>query len=480
MVDLETQVRSFIQERRLLSDGERVLAAVSGGPDSLCLMAVLQALGYNVRIAHFDHGLRKESAAEARFVQTLAGQRGLPFAQGEGDVRGFAKRHRKTLEEAARLLRYEFLAREARRQGVSVIATGHTREDQAETVLMHLLRGAGGRGLSGIQPSQDIRRWFDDLGDGKLRLIRPILDLSRAQTEEYCRRNGMTPVHDATNRKTAHWRNRIRLRLIPELKKYNPRIIETLARLADLQSADRDYLDGEIEHTWQDLARTDRSGEVRIRREEFMAEATAIRRGLIRRAMDELLPGNRDFAKRHVDQADTFAGAPTRTGKAELALGVTISLEKDWLVFRFGSDSSGKPDWDGASLPVPGKLEMIHPEWEIETDIMPAPETQTPDLPRDPWLVWMDFNRLTLPLTVRLLRPGEQWKPLGMSVSVDLADFLAKRKMNARQRKEYPLIGDQQGVCWVPGVRASEDVRVTGSTGQILRIVVNRNRGKRD
>ncbi len=233
---LRARVRRFIRDHSLLPEGGRVLVGVSGGPDSTCLLLTLAALRRSLRFelhaAHFDHRLRGQRAAtrEARFVRSLTDALGVPLHCGAGDVRAHARAGRLSLEEAARELRYRFLAEAAHEAGCQAVAVGHTRDDQAETVLLHLLRGSGLRGLAAMAASA---AWPLSGGHDAPRLVRPLLGLSRTDTEACSREAGIKPVQDPSNRSTAHLRNRIRRELLPLLRRYNPRIEDALLRMAD-------------------------------------------------------------------------------------------------------------------------------------------------------------------------------------------------------------------------------------------------------
>ncbi len=250
-------VSEYIQDLHLLEPQEHVLAAVSGGADSLCLLLVLKELGFSVSVAHFDHGLRPESGRDAETVAGFARSLEADFHTERGDVRERAKQKRLSLEEAARNLRYDFLLRTAAACRASVIAVGHTADDQAETVLMHLMRGSGLQGLRGIHPESKLR------GE---RLVRPLLRLSHAQTVEYCREAGWQPLEDPTNQDPSFARNRIRRELIPHLRKYNAQIVPILCRLSEIAAAQTELLDQAADDFWKRVLPSKEPGVVRIPR----------------------------------------------------------------------------------------------------------------------------------------------------------------------------------------------------------------------
>jgi tRNA(Ile)-lysidine synthase len=306
---LEIQVRETIRRRAMLAGGEQIVAAVSGGPDSTALLAALVALSgefrLDVHVAHLDHGLRPDSGEDAAAVRRLAERLGRPYHGGAADVRAAAAREHRSIEDAARQARYAFLAAAARAAGASVIATGHTLDDQAETVLMRLLRGSGGRGLSGIPPVRP--------HDG-LRVIRPLIDTPRRDIDAYVARSGLAARDDATNRDLGILRNRVRLVLLPILEGYNPDVRGALARLADVLRDEADALDTlaapRIAGVLRGTAGTDAS--VRISLEAFAALPVALQRRALREAVRRAGGNGAPIAFVHIEEArlGVLSGGP--------------------------------------------------------------------------------------------------------------------------------------------------------------------------
>ena len=246
-------VRRAVARHNLIRPGDKVLVAWSGGPDSTALLHILLELRlkvpFEVAAAHFDHRLRPAAAADAAFVRREAARLGIPFLAARRDVRAFARARKLNLEDAARLLRYAFLNRAAARLGADRIATGHTLDDQAETVLIRLLRGSGPRGLSGIHPS---------IGGT---VIRPLLEASRADVLDYCRRRGLAFRRDETNADPRYVRNRIRHRLLPYLERnFGPGGPAALGRLAEIEREEDAYLDAAAAKAYASLLRPSARG----------------------------------------------------------------------------------------------------------------------------------------------------------------------------------------------------------------------------
>ena len=350
-------VSEYIQELHLLEPQQTVLAAVSGGADSLCLLLILKELGFSVSAAHFDHGLRPESARDAETVAGIARKLGVDFHVERGEVRRWAKQKRMTLEEAARDLRYDFLARTAADSGATAVAVGHTADDQAETVLMHLMRGSGLQGLRGIRPESFSRG---------VRLVRPLLRLTHKQTVEYCRQAGWQPLEDPTNQDLSFARNRVRRELIPQLRTYNPQIVPVLCRLSEIASAQIGLLDQAADEFWKCNLPTKEPGAVRIPRKSFNQSPLAVRQEVVRRAVQEITGTLRDLAYRHVDQAIDFSIRPSSSRGINLAFGIDLSIENEFLVFRKHGDLSLDPDWERLPLAVPGNAAIGRPDWKFQ------------------------------------------------------------------------------------------------------------------
>ncbi|MCI0520105.1 MAG: tRNA lysidine(34) synthetase TilS, partial [Chloroflexi bacterium] len=237
------------RERCRLTLDQPILAAVSGGPDSLCVLDGLHRLGFRLAAAHFDHGLRAEAADEARRVEAFAGERGLPFLLGRGDVRACAQAQRLSLEEAARNQRYGFLFAQAQSIGAQAVVTGHNADDQVETVLMHLLRGAGLAGLRGMSFYALPNPWSVSIP-----LARPLLGVWREEILAYLAQNGLVPNLDASNEDLTFYRNRLRHELIPTLESYNPQARRLIWRTAEILFHEDAALSAVEEAAWQAAA----------------------------------------------------------------------------------------------------------------------------------------------------------------------------------------------------------------------------------
>ena len=272
---------------------KKILIAVSGGADSLALAELLinsrRRFNLELCIAHFEHGLRgQESLDDAAFVKTFAEERGIKFIGGQGDVKNFAAEEKISVETAARILRYEFLANARRNLNFDAIALAHHADDQAETILMRLLRGATSAGLSAMK----FRTFSKDYG----LLIRPLLRFRKVELENFCRQKNLSPRFDSTNLQTEATRNKIRLELIPALEKFNPALVETLCRFAEVTAEENDFIDAQAEKIFPVVVK-DNS----IVRAEFLKLHPALQRAVIKKFLALVTGSAKDFGFVHFE-----------------------------------------------------------------------------------------------------------------------------------------------------------------------------------
>lgn len=279
-------------------DAHKIVVAVSGGADSLALADLIirarQRFRLEICIAHYDHGLRKNSGEDADFVKNFAESAGVNFFSRRGDVKSFAAENKISIETAARLLRYDFLSDIRRSENFDAIATAHHADDFAETVLMRILRGSGLSGLAAIR----FKNFSEDYG----LLIRPLLRFKKSELENYCRERNLTPRIDETNFETDATRNKIRLELLPELKKFNPNIVETLCRLGEISGEEEDFTNLQVEKIYPSLVQKNSdTGEPELLQKNFLKLHPALQRAAAKKFVTETAGTNKDFAFKHFE-----------------------------------------------------------------------------------------------------------------------------------------------------------------------------------
>lgn len=444
---IEAAVRRYVADNDLLPPDGSLLVAVSGGPDSTALLLVLTRLarrdGLQLCVAYFDHGLRGAETAEQeeRFVRGLAESHGLPFFSGRGDVRQRARGQHLSLEDAARRERYEFLATAAQETGCSAVATGHTASDQAETVLLHLVRGAGLAGLGGMAP----RSPWPFSGRPDLTLIRPLLCLSRQDTAAYCDAAGVAPLEDETNRSPAYVRNRIRHELLPLLRTYNPRIEASLVRLAEAARLDVEFLESLASE-----AVIQEGGEISIARAIFSVLHASPRRHALRLALQTAAGDGQGFSERHLHALERL-GLEGQTGDSlDLPRGVRAELTREALTIRAAAEQGLRLPDVAVSLPVPGEVCFGPLIVAASTDEAVDGDTVSAEL---------DAAAVGDTVCVRRRRNGDRFQPSGMQATKKLQDFFVDEHVARSERDLVPVFENERGIVWVGGLRVAEWAR---------------------
>jgi tRNA(Ile)-lysidine synthase len=460
---LEERAKAFIEANGLARSPGPLVVGFSGGPDSLSLLYALYhlagELGLTLHIGHLNHCLRgRDSDEDAAFVAGTAKQLGIPCTMGSEDVALRAPGHSSSLEEKAREARYEFLAGVVEEVGASGVAVAHTADDQTETMLLHILRGTGVSGLRGMKPVTDIKTQ-----SGKpLRLFRPLLQVTREETEAYCRALGLSPRADYTNQLPDRLRNRIRLELLPYLREYNPNIDQAIHRLGAAASLDTAFIEAEVERVWPILVTKVGEG-LRLSREKLLSLHPAPRRYLLRRALQVILGDLVDIEQTHILSLEGLLSGPT--GKTvHLSRGITATTEyDDYLITGAEDKSAGTSLSAEHTLQVPGVTTL--PGWRVSASIVEKREAGGIS---SGLKAVLDMDAVVGRLTVRGRRDGDRFQPLGMKGTKKLQDFLVDSKVPGRLRDQTPLVCAGGSIVWVVGLRIDEAVKITDETTRVL------------
>jgi len=488
---LEQRVLDFIQQHHLLSANEKLVVAVSGGADSVCLFHILvglkEKLKVKLHLAHLNHQLRDtDSEADADYVSGLARKFGIPATIERRDVKGYQKQKRLSLEEAAREVRYRFLTEVAGATGAERVAVGHTCDDHIETILMHLIRGAGTRGMRGLQP---YTKWPSKTGG--LVVIRPLLGVNHQDTEDYCQRHRLAPRLDASNLSLSPLRNRIRQQLLPLLQSYNPGIAEALLRTGRIAGDDIDFLDKETARLWNKIARQEGES-ITLDKPKFDRLPPTLQRYLLRASAEKLLGSAKDIEMRHIEEMMAALGKPA--GK-RLSLPGDLSFATGYDQYQLTTDMIGLsplPRLEGeAQLNIPGQTRL--PGWRIEATIIkpstikgkpeganapseiitPLPlikgkGTQGIGLIKNDFTAHFDLAKTGDKLTVRPRRRGDRFQPLGLPQPKKLGEFMIDAKIPQDWRQHIPIVCSPEQIVWVVGWRLDDRVKVSQKTKQVL------------
>ncbi len=453
-MDILSRVEETVKKHYMLYGGERVLVALSGGPDSVCLLHVLSRMKERWRLTlhaiYIDHGLRKEASEEADFCRGLCEQLGAGFSTYSIDVKGFAEAEGLGIQEAARMLRYRLLQDEAIRHDFDRIATGHHADDMAETILIRLIRGTGPLGLAGIPPVR-----------GKI--IRPLIELERWMIEDYLREQGLRYMMDASNLKRDYLRNRVRLDLMPILKRFNPKIVNSLYRTARILREENDFI--EVKVTKALMRLISRKDSERI--ELFLAPMENLERVILRRALMRAInevKSLRGISSEHIeDIIDLIYEGQT---------GSRLYLPDDIRVIKGYSTlviTAKKPERVGEyELKIPGETVIR----EASVVLISSIHSELDEFGDGKVMAVFDFDTLRMPLKVRARRPGDYFYPFGLGKRKKLQDFFVDAKVPRDQRDSVPLIVSGDDIAWVVGYRMDDRFRVTPSSQRILKIIV--------
>ena len=515
-MDLLTQVQRTIVDHRMLGSGDAVVVGVSGGPDSVCLLHVLLQIrdDHNLRlqVAHLNHGARgRDADCDAAFVGGLSQSWGVAALTERVDVPAFARSRGIAFEEAARRVRYDFLARVAGAVGASRIAVGHNADDQAETVLMHLVRGTGLAGLRGMLPvtplaslrqleSPGERGGGGELGDStvtpthpsrrswtdKMAVIRPLLDVPRTEIEEYCTKNRLAYRFDRSNLDSTYFRNRLRHELLPLLRTYNPKIRDRLRHTAAIVAADYELLASLGDQAWLEVAGRDATGEAfSIDRRAWKVLPTALQRATLRRGIRELRPDLRDVSYRHVEDARRLGHTGSPGAQATLPAQLVLRVGYDTLTLGDISSAEPFPDepliWDATSVPVsvPGATMLPGSPWGVVATVLQDWDIAQIRANQQGWTAHLDGEQVREPVMLRTRQPGDTFRPQGMGGrSAKLGAFLINRKVPRHVREHVPLLVASGRILWVCGHRIAEGAGVGARTRQVVRLRFGRVLGE--
>jgi len=484
-------IAAFIDQHHLFPPGGTVIVAVSGGADSLCLLHLLHQLcgpgkrypAIHLHAAHLNHQLRGEaSEQDAAAVERIVSAWSLPFTCGTIDVPSLARREHRSIEDAARLARYRFLREVAQGQPIAV---AHHADDQVETLLLHYLRGSGLSGMVGMQPR---------VGD----IIRPLLDVTHAQTVAYCEQHSIQPLEDLSNADPAYTRNRIRHQLLPLLESINPGFRATLLRNAALMRSDFDYIEAQADACWPQVILTEQENIIALQVEALAALPVSLQRHLLRRVTAQLCDGQSPLEPRHYMLIDQLLRGPADRQARSLDLPRdlrvtrilhTATFERLHHISSMGErDKSGRDtscpynDGEEVTLSIPGEVAIPGTTWIARAEILTGKllakvkdalrREDWPEvwhlLPASRYAVYIDASSVGNVLHARTRRPGDRLQPLGMHHEKKVQDILVDKRIARPARNSIPLFFSASHSIWLAGVALDERVRLTSKTEYIV------------
>jgi tRNA(Ile)-lysidine synthase len=447
-----------IKEYRMLRPGDTVLVAVSGGADSTALLNLLYAnrekLGITLHIAHLNHLLRKGDAElDARFVEGMAQRMGIPVIVEERDVAAIAKEEKMGVEEAARMARYDFFEKTAQKIGANKVAVGHTADDNIETFLMRLLRGAGLKGLTGIPPKRGM-------------IVRPLIKIWRREIEEYVGGLKLVPRRDHTNYESKYIRNSVRLKLVPQLKIYNLNIKEIILQTILLLTEDNLYLENEAVEAAAEVLSSQKSGEIKIKIDRLKQLESTIQRYVLRLAVEKVKGDLAQISFGHVrDILDKLEA----TEKWELHLPdrVFVIGDRGELIVCREKPKTKEIEPYKHLLSIPGEVRLEEIGKTLRGSFVESMERS-----ENPAVAFVDYDSLGKEVFVRNKLPGDRFSPLGVKGSKKLQDFFVDEKIPSEERELIPVVESAGKIVWVAGKRLDERAKVTPKTTRIVKFEI--------
>ena len=454
-----SKISTFIREKQLIRPKDRVLAGVSGGPDSVCLLFVLLKLkgelDFELTAVHVNHGLRGEEARrDQEFVEKLCREQNVPLKCVFCRVRERAERDKMTLEEAGRICRYEVFREEAVKSGCNRIAVGHHGDDQAETMLFHLFRGTGLKGLAGMEPERD-------------GLIRPLLCVERREIIAWLREEGLSWCTDSTNQEEDYTRNRIRHTILAcAREQINEGAVRHMIRTAEELSEIEHYLAEETGKAYDKYVRRDAEG-CFIPADAFVHLPALLGSRLIRRCIAQTDGGLKNVDRCHIEMVRGLF--EKQTGSSLCLPGGRRAVRTYGGVYLCSAKSGPAGGSEKSFRPkIPGSCVAGEKKWVFSLENSEKNQI----IPQKTYTKWFDYDKIENYPVIRRRRPGDYLEINREHGRKKLKDYLIDRKIPLRDRDELFLLADESHVIWIPGMRISERYKVTEDTGQILKVQI--------
>ena len=467
-----------VRQQRLFVPGHHLLVAVSGGPDSVALLSLLHCLARSWRLTltavHCNYGLRgAESDGDESFVSTFCRERHLSLVIHRPTL--VKRRQCSSLQAMARVARYDFMKQLAHEVGADYIAVGHTANDQAETLLMWMLRGAGMTGLTGMPYAREDK------------IIRPLLAATREEVMAYLDHEGLTYRRDSSNEKPLYHRNRIRKELLPVITRLAPAAVRLLQQQADLLREDEQCLEQMTNNLMRILVNHDSRGVQRVNRQAFFELPIALQRRLIRTVLRTYDAEGRASSVRVVESIRRVF-LKGRNGARLSLKQALVTLDKGSVQFSPGTEKGhgwenhpGQAKRESLGLPVPSTVYWARTNQQIHVQLMTRRAAQEVGSAPSQGLVLFDADRFSEPLLIRAWQAGDRFFPQGMKgKSKKLQDYFTDRKVPRHERAKIPLLVAPEGILWVVGMRQDDRFVVRSGTTRCLIVSVSNRASERE
>ena len=460
--DIKKRFLKFIKEKNIIKSGDKILVGLSGGPDSVCMLSLLCGIReeekIEVAVAHINHMLRGEEAdKDEEYSKRLCESLGVRFFSKRIDINKYALETGKSSELAGREARYDFFNEIINKINFNKIATAHNANDQAETILMRIMRGTGLEGLGGIPVERE----------GKY--IRPILFMKREEVEQYCKENNLSPHIDTTNLERIYSRNKVRLDILPYMKNnFNPNIVETINRMALLLQDDNEFIEGEVSKAYKDNC-FEKENSIVISKNLFNIHSAIVTR-VIRKALFKINKSNYDMEMKNIEDIIELSNLGTNKRVdlpkdiyAENVYGDIIIRKKEYIKNKLSNELTLN------------KKDILHNEVIFDEYIINFDVVNNKDIKQenDEVVKNFDYDKINN-VTIRYRKDGDRITPLGMKGSKKLKEIFIDMKIPKEKRDEIPLIQFNDDISWIVGIKMSDKFKITKETKHILKVSVKR------
>ena len=466
-MQFQQKILETIESNHLIERGDAVVVGVSGGPDSVCLLHVLHSLSDRLEIrlnaVHINHMLRdEESQADEAFTAGLCKELGIPLSIIQVDVAAMAKKLGMSLEEAGRDARYSEFERYANSIGAARIAVAHNRNDQAETVMMHIIRGTGTAGLVGMEYKRGA-------------VIRPLLNVYRKEIEQYCEEAGLSPRTDSSNLKCEFARNRVRLELFPYINKsFGADITESLCRLSSLAADDNSYLEQCALEAYEGSLETRNIGQVSMKLEQLRMLHPAVLGRVLKQAVCDAAGSTTGIGNVHYRALSDLIFYGRTGSRTELPGGIR-SIVSYGILNISASEIQKKNVLFDTALVIPGSTQVQELDVVVRTSVGKAINVDKYGrMGYNSFVQFFDYDSLKRGINIRNRRDGDIFKPFRSNGTKKLKEYFIDSKISRELRDEIPLVCIDNEVVWVVGYKISDKFKVTENTKSVLEIEYNR------
>ncbi|MDP4092290.1 MAG: tRNA lysidine(34) synthetase TilS [Bacillota bacterium] len=461
---LEKKVLETIKEHRLIEENSKIVIGVSGGPDSICLLSILNSLsselGISLAAVHINHMLRGEDALkDEEYVREFCSKAGIPVFVEHCDIKALARNQSLSIEEAGREARYNEFYKIAEKISAKAIAVAHNSNDQAETVLMNIIRGTGLTGLKGMDYKRGI-------------IIRPLLNVTREEIEEYCKSHNLNPRTDSSNFENYYTRNKIRLELLPAVRDiFKTDISRRILRMSELIREDADFIEDTVIKVYNNCILKQDSNSVELRIDALKANHPAIVKSVLRKAIEGLKGDLKGIEYIHIRNIIEMLNCGKTGMEVHIPGGLRAGTSYDILHIYFESSLYICEDFE-AVLKVPGTTEVLNGKYIFETflfgngkDNYRFSEDQQNSSEQ-----YFDYDKFRKEAFIRTRKQGDIFKPYKSNGTKKLKEYFIDNKVPRELRNKTPLIGVENEIVWITGYRTSDKFKVTENTKRVLKI----------